>query len=196
MITAGYIRTVDPVIEPLTLDEAKQQARITDDRSNDLLVSYIRAAREEAEATLGYGLLTQTWRMDLSAFAEIIYLPMAVMVQSVTHIKYYDTAGTLQTLSSANYLLETSSRPTRIARAPGMAWPALQADRLTARVQITYVAGWARAQDVPERIRQGMRLWVTYLDLDRDGLEPGALAARSAASLCWSDALSWYPPCE
>jgi hypothetical protein len=70
----------------------------------------------------------------------------------------------------------------------------VQSERRNGRVEIIYVCGWTSADAVPERIKQGIRQFVAYLDLDRDGLEPAALAARQAAERCWSDRISWTPP--
>lgn len=196
-MTCGYVLVTGPTQEPVTVEEAKRQARITDARSDGLVNAYVKTAREKAEEVLGYGLLTQTWRYDLEEFAEIIPLPMALQLQSITHVKYYDTTGTLTTLSSTYYETDTVSRPARLVRAADMSWPSLQADRRVGRVQITYVVGWSTVASVPERIKQGIRSYVTYLDMDRDGMDPQAKAAYEAAERCWSDRLYHLEPmCE
>lgn len=199
---AAYILVTGPAQEPITIAEAKLQARISDDASNTLLRSYIQTARQAAEDTLGYGLFTQTWKLELSAFAEIIPLPMALQLQNdsgaspstAVVVTYYDPNGVLQTLATSQYLVDTTSRPARITRAPATAWPPLQMDRLTGVVIITYVVGWTTVAAIPERIKQGIRSYVTYLDLDRDGMEAGATNARASAEACWVDTVSWCPP--
>jgi uncharacterized phiE125 gp8 family phage protein len=201
---ASYTLVTGPTTEPVTIDEAKRQARILTDDSDDLIDGYIRAAREAAEQYLGYGLLTQTWRLVLDGFYDEMPLPMALQLQNnalaspstAVVVTYYDADGALQTLSSSYYLVDQNSRPGRVVRAPSMSWPATQADRLTGSVFITYVVGWSDADEVPQRIKQGMLSYITYLELDRDGTEPGALAARSASESCWLDTLEWVPPCR
>lgn len=193
-MTVTRTRTVDPAQEPITLTEAKAQARITDSNSDGLVASWVATARWMAEDTLGYGLFTQTWRADFSAFEDVMPLPMALQLQSVTHVKYYDTTGTLQTLSSSYYELDTMRRPAGIVRAADVSWPALQADRRVGLVQVTYVVGWTTIALIPERIKQGIRMYVTYLDADRDGMETQAGQARAAAEACWSDRLYYIPP--
>ena len=190
-----YTRTVDPTREPIALDEAKAQARITDTHSDALLASYITAARDKAEEILGYGLYTQTWRADFEEWDEAFPLPMCRTLQSVTSVKYYDVNGTLQTLSATYYETDTLARPVRLVRASAMSWPTLQADRRIGRIQITYVVGWSAVTSIPEQIKQGLRLWVTYLDADRDGRDPQALAAQTAALACWTDRLYGMDPC-
>lgn len=193
-MTASWIRTVDPVLEPISIEDAKAQARISDGRSNSLLDSYIRAGREEAEAALGRGLYTQTWALTLGAFYNVMYLPMAAPLQSVTSIQYYDDNGALQTLSTSYYDVDTSSRPGRVTRKSNQVWPSLVADRPAGRVIITYVVGWTDVELIPERIKQGIRFWVTYLDADRTGMEIASKQARDAAAACWTDRVEWIEP--
>jgi uncharacterized phiE125 gp8 family phage protein len=189
-----WTRTIDAVIEPVTLDDIKAHARVTDDASNDVLDRYIVAARNEAEDFMGRGLLTQTWKLLLDDFAHIIQLPMAAPLASVTSVKYYDADGTLQTLATSVYDTDTVSRPGRVVLKPNQSWPSLQSSKLNGRVEIVYVVGWTTADLVPERIKQGIRQFVTYLDLDRDGMEARALEARQAAERCWADRITWTAP--
>lgn len=190
----AYALVTGPAQEPITIDEARRQARIVGEESDGLLRSYIVTAREAAEQKLRRALYTQTWRYDVQEFDEVMPLPMAAPLQSVTHVKYYDTTGTLQTLSSSYYELDTMRRPAGIVRAADVSWPALQADRRVGLVQVTYVVGWTTIALIPERIKQGIRMYVTYLDADRDGMETQAGQARAAAEACWSDRLYYIPP--
>jgi uncharacterized phiE125 gp8 family phage protein len=188
---AEWARVVPPALEPITLADVKAQARITHDDADPLLTAYIQAARETAESTMNRGLLTQTWELVLDQFYEEMWLPRAHPLQAVTAITYYDADGTLQTLAPTFYTVETVSRPGRVVRAAGYAWPPLQADRLAGRVIIRYVVGWETVEDVPERIKQGIRLFVTYLDRDRDGSTLTGESARAAAEACWDDIVTW-----
>lgn len=193
-VETSWTLQTGPTLEPLELDDLKAHLRITD-AANDVLVdSYGRAAREEAEAYMGRGLLTQTWKYVLQDFAPVMPLPMAAPLQSVTSVKYYDTDGTLQTLATSVYDVDTLARPGAVVLKPDQTWPSLQSTRLHWRVEIIYVVGWTTADAVPERIKQGIRLFVAYLDLDRDGFATQALAARQAAERCWADRVTWLPP--
>lgn len=188
-----YSLVTAPTSEPITSTEAKAQARITDTNSDTLIASYIAAARQAAEEYLGYGLYTQTWRYDLSEWADIIPLPMALQLQSITSVKYYDADGTLQTLDASYYTTDTLARPARIVRAADVSWPTLQADRLTGKIQITYVVGWSSTANIPERIKQGIKMYVTYLDANRDGLDPDA-DIPAPIRACWSDRMYQLEP--
>lgn len=193
-IGCAWTLVTAPVQEPISLADAKAQARITDDHSNDLLRSYIQAAREEAERQMGRGLYTQTWKMLLDDWANVIPLPMAGPLQSVTSVKYYDGDGALQTLATSVYDTDLVSEPGRVVLKPGQSWPSTQSEKRNGRIEITYVVGYATVSSIPERWKQGIKLWVTYLDLDRDGMEEGASRARVSAENCWNDRVEWIPP--
>lgn len=180
-----------PQVEPLTLDEAKQHASIHQDDDNALIDAYLRAAREAAESHLGRALYTQTWKLELGGFADVMWLPMAAPLQSVTHVKYYDEAGVLQTLAQSYYTVDTTSTPGRVVRAPEQSWPSVQSDRLMP-VVITYVCGWSSVDSIPELIKQGLRVYLAGVESDRMDGE----AALRAARACWDlvGRVEWREP--
>lgn len=183
-----------PIIEPVTVAEAKSQARIYDNNSDDLVRGYIVTAREAAEAHMGRGILTQTWKQVQDGFATVNPLAMASPLQSVTSVQYYDPDGVLQTLATSVYGVDSVSRPGRVVLKPGQSWPSVQCEKRDGAVIITYVVGWTAVDLVPERIKQGIKQYVAYLEMDREGLESRALDAQLAAERCWSDRIGWTPP--
>lgn len=193
-IRCEWVLVTPPTEEPVSLDELQSQLRDWTENQLGLVRSYGVAGRQKAEEYMFRGLMTQTWKLTLSAFEDVMWLPMAAPLQSVTTVKYYNTDGTLTTLSSTYYTVDTVSRPGAVTRAPGQAWPSVQSDRLSGAVEITYVVGWADADSVPERIKQGIRGYVAYLNYDREGLEERAELALKAAESCWSDVVYWKPP--
>jgi uncharacterized phiE125 gp8 family phage protein len=201
-ITCSWARTVDPTEAPIELGDVKAQARITDDSSDALLDSYITTAVSACEDYMGRGLVTQTWQLTLHDFADVMPLPMAAPLQNddeadpstAVVVTYYDEDGTQQTLATTVYDVDTACRPGAVVLKPAQSWPTLQSTRLNGRVTITYVVGWEDVADIPQQIKHGLLMYVTYLDLDRDGMEPGANAARLAAERCWSDRVTWTAP--
>lgn len=173
-----------PAQEPVTIDEIKGQARVTHSREDASLAAYIGTAREIGESYTGRGFFTQTWRLDLSEFVDVLPLPMAAPLQSVTSVQYYATDGTLTTLASSVYIADTLSTPGRIVRAPSQSWPATQADRVFP-IRVTYVVGWSDVALIPEAFKQGIRFYAAYLHLDREGMLADGVAARSAAEASW-----------
>ena len=193
-IGCAWMKTVEPTEEPISLEEAKAHARITDTASDTVLAGYIQTAREAAEAYMGRGLLTQTFKLVMDAWANIIPLPFAAPLASITSVKYYDDTGTLQTLATSVYDTDTTSRPGRVTLKPGQSWPSYQSERRNGAIEITYVVGWTSPDLIPQRIKHGIQQYVTYLDLDRDGMEQNALNAKQAAERCWSDRIYWTSP--
>jgi uncharacterized phiE125 gp8 family phage protein len=191
---AAWDLVTGPVGEPVTLAECKQHARILYNDDDAVQYRFLKTAREEAEEYMQRGLLTQTWRLALQHFYEIMFLPMAAPLQSVTSVTYYDANGVQQTLAPTVYTVDTYSRPGSVIRAANQIWPVLQTDRRLSRVVITYVVGWTSAALVPERIKQGIRSYVAYLDADREGLEENQDRALTSAKSCWQDRVFWLEP--
>jgi len=194
-IGTAFSLTTAPTEEPVSINDLKLHARITGTDNDDLLDFYRIAAREQAELHMGRGILTQTWTLLLDGFANIIELPMAAPLQSVTSVKYYDENGTQQTLATSVYDTDTASRPGRVVLKVDQSWPGTQTLRRNGTVEIKYVVGWTSADLVPERIKHGIRQYATYLELDRDGLDVRAAEAKQAAERCWDDKIYWTPPC-
>jgi hypothetical protein len=75
-------------------------------------------------------------------------------LQSVSSIQYVASGtGILTTMPSANYLVDASTRPGRVAPAFGQIWPLLQ--QQLAAVQVNYVAGYGPVTSVAATIAAG-----------------------------------------
>lgn len=150
-----------PGVEPLTATEVMQWSRI--DASVEVpdpiaanLAMLIPAARKAAENVTGRGFITQTWEQVYDKFPareiEIGMLP----VQSITSLKYYDSAGVLQTMSSTNYVLDKDTLPGWVLPAYNFDWPDTYDSAQS--VIIRFVAGYGAAgTDVPAEIR----MWIS-----------------------------------
>ena len=173
---------MDPVIvtppasEPVTLSEAKAQLSVTSSAHDTRITSLITTARRQVERYLKRALITQTWKVYYNCFHAVMELPYPPL-QSVTHVKYYDDSGTLQTLSSDLYWEDLASEPGKIVRKYDAVYPELLAGRPNA-VEIQYVAGYGDADDVPEEIRHARLMLVTdYFD-NRGEVVVGSIAQR------------------
>lgn len=101
-------------------------------------------------------------------------------VSAVSHVKYYNTAGTLTTLSSSNYwtVLSLTDKPARVILKATAAWPELQDDRPQA-VEVTFVCGYGSAYtDVPQEIRQALLILTAHLYTVRSKEETGIIVAQ------------------
>jgi len=191
-----------PAALPLTLDEAKSHLRIEDgDTADDILVtSLTRAATDACELFTGRALISQTWDLfldrwpaapeaplveglsigaDLPARATAIPLPRPPL-QSVLHVKTYDGADQATVWASQNYLVDTASVPGRVAARAGHALPL--PGRAVNGIELRFASGYGDMPgDVPEGLRQGLRLLVAHLYEHRgDDLDKAAEASGAA----------------
>ena len=165
-----------PASEPVTLSEAKAQLSVTSSSHDTMITGLIKTARRQVERYLKRALITQTWKVYYNCFHYCMEIPYAP-IQSVTHVKYYDDSGTLQTLSSDLYWEDLASEPGKIVRKYDAVYPELLVGRPNA-VEIQYVAGYGDADDVPEDIRLAILMLVTdYFD-NRGEVVVGSIAQR------------------
>jgi uncharacterized phiE125 gp8 family phage protein len=148
--------------EPVTRDEARDYARITDTRGDSVVDGLITAARTYVERVYRIQLLTATWKLYLDGFPPrrsiIIPRPPLISVASVT---YTDETGTGQTWPSSDYQTDLNSKPGRIRPIGGGTYPSTQADTF-GTVIVTYDAGFGVAAAVPDEIKTAINLRVQY----------------------------------
>jgi len=142
--------------DAITISDAGSEVVFNSISEDNLLYSLITAARRYVEEQTGRALINQTWKTYLDAFPAVIYLDWPPL-SSVTSIKYYDTAGAQQTLSTDVYTVDTSSTPGRIYEAYEQTWPSVQG--IKNAIEITYVAGYgSSADDVPEMLKTAIKM--------------------------------------
>lgn len=157
-----------PTSEPITLAEAKKQLELspTDTSHDDHLTALIQAVREQFEHDTDSAVLTQTLSVTYENLRDDeIYLPRRP-VQSITHIKYYDSSNTLQTIESSVYSLDKPESAVRLNYL--QLWP-VPIDRWDA-VIVTYVTGYPSVAAVPQLYKQAMKLMLAHYFENRDQL--------------------------
>lgn len=135
----------------------------SDDERTRIVADLVPAVTQKAEEKTGRQFISATWTQYLDGFPSTgvaIELPKPPL-QSVSSIKYYDTAGVLQTWDAANYSVIAPSGPFArrgyIVPAYGIAYPSTQA--IIDAVQIAFIAGYGAAYgNVPALIRAAMLL--------------------------------------
>lgn len=149
-----------PAENPVDSATVKAHLRVIGSSEDSLIAIYTSAATSALDGPtglLGRALVTQTWEYVLDSFpSEWIELPLPPL-QSVTSIKYIDTDGVEQTLSSARYTVDSASDPGGVV-VDADGWPETY-DTVNA-VKIRFVAGYASAADVPAPIRAAMLLHI------------------------------------
>ena len=152
-----------PTTEPVSRTEMKLHLRVDHATDDDLIDGLTQAAREWCEAYEGRAYMTQTITAYMDSFESETELPRPPLL-SVTSIKYYDTAGSQQTLSSSYYDVDTTKEPGRITLAYGYSWPAVR--DVVNTVEIIYKAGYSETEDdsdsVPARVKAAMKLLVGH----------------------------------
>lgn len=172
-----------PDTEPLTTAEAKSHLRVDSSTDDTYIGTLITAVRQHVEGYLGRALITQTWDLTLDewpmnssdGFYESILVPLAPLV-SITHVKYYDTSGALQTAASGTYTVDTNSTPGRITPIYGTVWPSAQF--IPNAITIRFIAGYGAAADVPAAIKQAMLLLIAQFYEYREEVVVGTIVAN------------------
>jgi uncharacterized phiE125 gp8 family phage protein len=165
-----------PVEYPVSLAEARKRLRIDYDDDDTDLENAIATATEHFDGVngiLGRALVTQTWRQDFSEFSDALRLPLGP-VTSITHVKYYDADGALQTLASSVYSLFVDSEGAYLELAPDQSWPSTTTR--TNAVSVTFVCG-SDASAVPAPIKQAILLMVGDIYAFRETAHVGSTAS-------------------
>jgi len=158
-----------PAFEPVSLAEAKNYLRITDSDDDALINSLVTAIRQKAENWTRRLLITQTWTLWLDSIPGGVTLTIPLSpLQSVTHIKSYDSSNTVSTFDSSNYLVDGASIPGRIGLNDGQTWP--NGLRRMNVLEIEFVTGFGDESSVPETIKQGILQWVKLLFANKSKL--------------------------
>jgi uncharacterized phiE125 gp8 family phage protein len=169
-----------PSGEVLSLDEAKHQCQLelTDDAHDAFLIGAIAAAVDAAEDRTGLQFLPATWMRTLDRWPceRWIELPRPPLI-SVTSITYVDLAGVTQTFAASNYVVDAPAGRTvrrgRVGLKSGVVYPSAQAE-LNA-IRVTYLAGYANADQVPARLKQGMKMLIGHWFANRETVMVGTI---------------------
>lgn len=165
----SYTVVTAAAAEPISLAELYLQCR-TDSSEDSLLTLCMKGARAKCEAMTGRALINRT--VDQS-FAELDTdgLRLELMpVGSVTSVKYYDTTGTQQTLSSTLYEVNSLDGLVVILPKPDATWPETQ--DISAPVTVRYVAGYgAAASSVPDDIRTWILMTAAFLYAQSEAMD-------------------------
>lgn len=143
---------VPPAAMAVSIEAARRAARTSGTTLDAELSDKVQAYTEKAEHKTRRAFITQTWAVTLDEFPPAIKLARPPVI-GILSVKFYDTAGVLQTLDPQDYQVDSVSEPGFIVPAAGRSWPAT-AKRINA-VQVQYTCGYGPGPgDVPAAIRQ------------------------------------------
>lgn len=197
-----YVQTA-PTVEPLSTDEAKAVCRKTDNEENDLIDRWVKAGREQVQNWTNRTLLATTYKLTANRFPGTVWdtgraaKPILRMPRppftSLTSVKYYNTAGTQITMTSADYQLVQHPLGAYLLPAIGTVWPATQDEREEA-VEVIWVAGYgATAATVPASLRDAVGHLVEHEHVVRGVQTSGTIVTPNifkARELC----MAFYVP--
>ena len=146
-------------VNPLfTTAEAKDFLKVDTTADDTLIDSLIKAATQSCQIFTNRYFLDTTVTQYSDNWFEFYRLYKSPVI-SITHVKYYDTNDTLQTLASSNYILDNISQPARIGISVDGTLPNL-ADRINA-VEVKYSVGYGElSSEVPEGIKQAVLITI------------------------------------
>lgn len=151
--------TVEPVGEPVTLAEVKENLRLTHASEDEFISGLIRAARMEVEILTGTALLEQEWRLVLDDWPpEGVILLNRFPVKEIKTILVYDQDGEPRELDVSKVLFDAQSRPSRLLiperPAPGFVMNGIEID---------FLAGFgASGTDVPDLLKRAILLLASH----------------------------------
>lgn len=182
-----------PEDEPLSLAEVKEFLRIDGDDQDATIDAMFTAAREYCEEVLSRQLMPATLRLSLDAFPESIVLPRPPLISLTASesyptlgISYVDSQGATQTLATSVYQVDSYSEPAKVVLAYNQSWPDTRTQ--VNAVNVTYRAGYADADSVPNRIKQAILMLTAHWYENRESVgQVGDEIAFSVHSLLGLD---------
>lgn len=202
-------RVVAPGGTPVTLAEAKQHVRRTDDTDDDTkLTALVNAAVQHLDGpsgVLGRAIVEQQWDAKFDRFPVgdvAIRLPLPPLI-TVDQVTYVDTLGATQTLAASVYQVvgPGSAGFGELVRAHGQSWPSTRA--MPEAVTVRFTCGWEATEEsppdytanVPDDIRQAIMIMVAEWYENREETVIGASVnalPRAASSLLATHRMRWF----
>ena len=160
----------------LTTAEAKARLKVDTSADDTLIENLISAATESAQIFTNRFFINTTLNQFGDTWSDLATL-FKSPVSSVTHVKYYDSDNTQQTLATSVYQKDLEHQPARIGLKPNQSFPSL-ADRINA-VECQYVVGYgSAASDVPQGIKQAVLLTIGNWYQNREEVVVGRIATE------------------
>ena len=177
MITAfrSLVRITQPAVEPVSLAEAKVQARVDTEADDAYIQALIAVARQYVEDILDITLLTTVWEASYDLFPVwAIVLPRPMLQAANITVTYRLGDGATSTKSSAagDFRVDTRTVPGRIYPHWSDTWPGVRGDENS--VVINYTAGFGDdGSSVPPLYKHLIMMLVAHWYDSRQIVAPG-----------------------
>ena len=175
-----------PAVEPISLEEAKAFLRVETSDEDAIIASLIASARIHVEAQAQLALVTQQWRIVLDcwpAHGRIAVRPGPL--RGVTAARVFDFDSETRAVDTQSLVPDKGSSMLAF-----MPWMLPMPTRIAAGIEIDVTVGFGdSAADVPEPLRQAVRLYVAHWYENR-----AVLAAEGATVALPSSAAGLIAP--
>ena len=171
----SLIRITQPAVEPVSLAEAKVQARVDTEADDAYIQALIAVARQYVEDILDITLLSTVWEVSYDLFPVwAIVLPRPTLQAANITVTYRLGDGATSTKSSAagDFRVDTRTVPGRIYPNWSDTWPAVRGDENS--VVVNYTAGFGPdGSSVPPLYKHLMMVLVAHWYDTRQIVAPG-----------------------
>jgi len=174
----ALVSLAGPLQEPVVLSDIKTHLRVSEADEDTLIIGLITAARVHIEHLLARALISQSWSYFMDAWPEddTIILPLNPVL-SVDAVRLYDAQDNVTPVAPADYYVDVAGDPGRIIWLGAANKPT--AGRVVNGIEVQFTAGYGlNPEDVPEPLRQAVRLLVTHWYERREPVEVGEQPAQ------------------
>ena len=155
----SLILTTPPVVEPVSLAEAKAHLRVTHVDDDVFISTLIVSARRRLEVKTGLRLITQGWSQFLDFWPGGGLVELDVNpVSAVSDVIIYGDLDTAASVDTAHYFLDATSSPPRVVFRQGR--NPSPPGRRAKGIEVRFTAGFGLAAAVPVDLKQAVLLLV------------------------------------
>lgn len=148
-----------PLVEPITLSEAKAHLRVESDHEDSLILDLIKVARQELERQTGLCLIDQSWRLFLDHWPPCgsIDLPFRP-VKEISEVRIFNREGNAKTLAPTDYVLDAYGNEPKL-HIQKVAIPTQQHNG----IEIDLICGFGgTGSDVPDILKRAILILVAH----------------------------------
>tara|TARA_R110001599_G_scaffold92283_1_gene241833 strand:+ start:125 stop:700 length:576 start_codon:yes stop_codon:yes gene_type:complete len=167
---------------PVSLTEAKSHLKVDTSADDTYITSIIKAATQLSEEYTNRFFIDTVIEQTCSDFAQLQTL-FKSKVSAITHVKYYDSNNSLQTLDTAVYDEQLDYEPSQIQLAENKSFPSIT--KRNDAVVAKYTVGYGAASDVPEIIKQAILLTIGNFYQNRASVITGRTATELPMNVKW-----------
>jgi uncharacterized phiE125 gp8 family phage protein len=169
-----------PVVEPVTLAEAKEFLRVSHDDDDGIIAALTAAARNHIEALTRRCLMTQTWRFVADAWPRDGRIRLRLgPIRSVAAVRQYAIDDSALAVDAERFVIDA---PSDTLAAPP--WSLTAPGRAAAGIEIDVVMGFGdSAGDVPPLLRQAIRQLMAHWYENRGLIAIGQSVAMMPGSV-------------